>query len=100
MHQLGLEVPKNTQNSLLPGRVFNLPGRGVLRFWAQAYRNPVHFSAIFALGVDVIQPRLRRQKRVLLPSLHLRANGLACVLLLFVDCCNIYTFIQTMDRIS
>jgi len=41
-------VSENRENSLLPGRVFNLPGRGVLRFLAQAYRNSVHFSAFFA----------------------------------------------------
>jgi len=25
------------------------PGRGVLRFWPQAYRNPVHILAIFRI---------------------------------------------------
>jgi len=38
----------NAENRLLPGRVFNLPGRGVLRFSWPGYRNPVHFLAIFA----------------------------------------------------
>jgi len=44
-------MPKDSKirkNKPLPGRVFNLPGRGVLRFLGPAYRNPVQILAIFA----------------------------------------------------
>jgi len=43
-----LPGPKNSKKWPLPGRVFDLPGRGVLRFLDGVYRNPVHFLAILA----------------------------------------------------
>jgi len=42
-----LKMPGNPKKYAPPGRVFTLPGRGVLRFSGQAYRNPVQILAIF-----------------------------------------------------
>jgi len=39
-----------------PGRVFNLPGRGVLQKMAGVYRNPVHilpFFCIFSIFLQI-----------------------------------------------
>jgi len=43
--------PKSTKNSPKKSLIFvtaGAPGRGVLRFLAEAYRNPVHFLGFFA----------------------------------------------------
>jgi len=45
----GLNPPGILEKHAPPGYVFDLPGRGVLRFSARGYRNSVHFLAKIAI---------------------------------------------------
>jgi len=42
-HRRSSRGSKNDKKAASPTLVFNLPGRGVLRFLDGGYRNPVHF---------------------------------------------------------
>jgi len=49
------KIQKNGQK-MDPEKVFSrAPGRGVLRFFARAYRRPVHFSGFFAVFSKILQ---------------------------------------------
>jgi len=50
------KLSKNSQKIGPKKRARGPPGRGVLRFWRQAYRNPVHIftkNAVFSENVPI-----------------------------------------------